>query len=161
MNPAGMNELPLRDIHLPESVSWWPPAPGWWLLMALFILLMVTGLWLYRRHRNPGIRKLAMRELDRIRRIDAHNQDPLETLQECSKLLRRVAMSMTGRQQSASLIGDAWRSRLHQLSDYRFSDSFINTLVDAPYQPHTSIDSRAMLDECQQWLNKLRKEPAP
>ncbi|MEP6880575.1 MAG: DUF4381 domain-containing protein, partial [Dokdonella sp.] len=30
----------LRDIHLPADPSWWPPAPGWWILAA--ILLGVT-----------------------------------------------------------------------------------------------------------------------
>ena len=38
MPAAKMNELqqlPLRDIHLPEAVSWWPPAYGWWLLVVL------------------------------------------------------------------------------------------------------------------------------
>ena len=27
--------LPLRDLHLPEMVGWWPLAPGWWFLIAL------------------------------------------------------------------------------------------------------------------------------
>ncbi|MDC0000311.1 DUF4381 domain-containing protein [Porticoccaceae bacterium] len=31
----------LRDIHLPETVSWWPLAPGWWVLIIL--LGLVTG----------------------------------------------------------------------------------------------------------------------
>ncbi len=35
----------LRDIHLPEAVHWWPPAPGWWLVAALLLALTI---WLSR-----------------------------------------------------------------------------------------------------------------
>lgn len=45
----------LRDIHLPATGGFWPPAPGWWLL-ALILLLSLAGLcWLlHRRHRRTG-----------------------------------------------------------------------------------------------------------
>ncbi|MGH8222486.1 MAG: DUF4381 family protein, partial [Woeseiaceae bacterium] len=36
-------QIPLRDLHLPEAVGWWPPAPGWWLLIALAVAAL---LWL-------------------------------------------------------------------------------------------------------------------
>ena len=29
--------LPLRDLQLPETVGWWPLAPGWWVLITLFV----------------------------------------------------------------------------------------------------------------------------
>ena len=35
----------LRDIHLPEAVHWWPPAPGWWIVAALLLALTI---WLSR-----------------------------------------------------------------------------------------------------------------
>ena len=39
----------LRDIHLPETVGLWPLAPGWWLLIALIIGALVTGIIYWRR----------------------------------------------------------------------------------------------------------------
>ena len=37
-----MDNLPeLRDIHLPDGVSAFPPAYGWWLILAAIILAVV------------------------------------------------------------------------------------------------------------------------
>ena len=35
-----MNELGLKDIHLPDVGLWWPLAPGWWLLLILVLLVI-------------------------------------------------------------------------------------------------------------------------
>ena len=32
----------LRDIHLPEPVSWWPPALGWWLVAMTVMTLLIV-----------------------------------------------------------------------------------------------------------------------
>ena len=42
----------LADIHLPIEISYWPPAPGWWLLS--LILIAGTGFMVrrYVRYRN-------------------------------------------------------------------------------------------------------------
>ena len=54
----------LRGYHPPDPVSWWPPAPGWWLL-ALLILGLLTWVTVWAvapgdgggwRGRHPGRR---------------------------------------------------------------------------------------------------------
>ena len=55
MNPAvDVSQLPLRDIHLPAAIGWWPPALGWWLLAALVLAAAgLYGLHYYRsRHKR-------------------------------------------------------------------------------------------------------------
>ena len=40
--------LPLRDLHLPDAIGWWPLAPGWWgVIAALGVLLGYVLLRLY------------------------------------------------------------------------------------------------------------------
>ena len=31
-------QIPLRDLHLPEAIGWWPLAPGWWLVIAIALV---------------------------------------------------------------------------------------------------------------------------
>ncbi|MGB5726303.1 MAG: DUF4381 domain-containing protein, partial [Thiogranum sp.] len=53
MNPG--SELPLRDIHLPDPLSWWPPAPGWWLLLTLLVAIALLGGYLLHRYRRNAL----------------------------------------------------------------------------------------------------------
>ncbi len=67
---SGQVPLPqLRDIHLPDPIGVWPPAPGWWLLGALIIIAAVfIGCWLYRRHQRDAYRKEALGLLEKATR---------------------------------------------------------------------------------------------
>ena len=56
-------QLPLRDIHLPPEVAFWPPAVGWWLLVLLAGVAFYA--WLRWRWRLR-VRAAALAELGRI-----------------------------------------------------------------------------------------------
>ena len=62
-----MNELELKDIHLPDAGLWWPPAPGWWVAAALLLVLVLLTPWLLRRLRYKPVKRLSLGELETIR----------------------------------------------------------------------------------------------
>ena len=65
------DQLPLRDLHLPDPVGWWPPAPGWWLLLATLAMLLIwLAVVLRSRHRRGAARRHAVRaRLERRARV--------------------------------------------------------------------------------------------
>ena len=33
-------QIPLRDLHLPEAIGLWPLAPGWWVTITLAVIFL-------------------------------------------------------------------------------------------------------------------------
>jgi len=153
-----MEELPLKDIHLPAAIGWWPPAPGWWLLLVLSLALPTAGYWLYRRLTRKTPLKAARKFLAELR---AQNElDPAACLRELSALLRRVSISRDPRSQVAHLHGDAWLQFLDQgLADAPFSTGPGRCLADAHYRPSapTDLDLNAIFAVCERWLQQQEK----
>ena len=89
MNPD-IESLPLRDIHLPDAVSWWPPAPGWWLVTGLLLALVVVILVVKRMKQRKQFSRLALTEFNQI--IDHYNShaNAQQLLQDLSALMRRM-----------------------------------------------------------------------
>ena len=111
-----MDPTQLRDIHIDMGQLWWPPALGWWLLLAS---LVVLGLLLWRYDPRwrlyvplPVIslgtwRWDAAQELRAIRRRLVN--DPVKPCAvDLSELLRRIAMARHGRAACAGLHGEDW-----------------------------------------------------
>jgi len=140
----------LRDIHLPESVSWWPPAIGWWLLLLVIGGGAVLFVWLYKRHQAQRWRKVALAELARIRQMP----DSRQQVKALSVLLRRVAVTCYPRDDVASLTGEAWLRFL----DSAFKDERFQTqgalLISAPYMDG-EVDAQPLLELSGQWLRAV------
>ena len=105
-------QLPLKDIHLPEAIGWWPPAIGWWLLAVLIPLLMVFLYWFYKHLTRKTAIKTAKKNLTSIKENPA--LDNSEKLRELSMLVRRVTISVNPRTEVASLTGRQWLAFLNK-----------------------------------------------
>ena len=98
-----MNELALKDIHLPEVSLWWPLAPGWWLLLILVTLAIFYLPRLLRWLRRKPVKTLSLRELERIRAEMLNGRDQQQVSQDISILMRRTVISYYGRAVGASI----------------------------------------------------------
>jgi len=152
-------ELALKDIHLPDAISWWPPAIGWWLLVLLIPTLIAFSYWLYKRLTRKTAIKTAKKTLAAIKLNT--ELDNTQKLRELSILLRRVAVSLAPRTEVASLTGHSWLAFLDQsLSGAPFSQGG-QVLITAPYRNTAPSDQEItiLFSLSEEWL-KAQTKPA-
>lgn len=94
----------LRDIVVPETPPFWPPAPGLWVALGVVTLVVFLIVWQWRtlRRRN-AYRKAGLLLLKESR-----------TAHDVSIVMKRVALAAFPREQVASLYGDDWATFLHE-----------------------------------------------
>jgi len=148
MDPS---ELPLRDLHLPDPVGWWPLAPGWWFLIAL----AMAGIgWLllkaWRRHQFNAPRRYAIRSLARVEADYLTHRNPVLLGQQLSELLRRGMLAYAPRHEVAGLTGESWLAWLDRgLPVPYFHTEGGKSLLQLPYRnpqgDFSDVDVNAML----------------
>ncbi|NOR70264.1 MAG: DUF4381 family protein [Methylomarinum sp.] len=146
----GPQPLQLRDIHLPDTISWWPPAIGWWGVMILIPLFCWLMVWSYKRITRKTAVKTAKKLLKNIRQ-----DNDIDTLIALSELIRRVAMSQSPRAEAASLTGEAWLEYLDEsVKGTPFTQGVGKVLANAHYQKQaaTDLDIPAVTQLCETWL---------
>lgn len=160
----------LADIHLPDAVTFWPPAPGWWVLAALVLVALFV---LYRRQLARVFlrRRLgsALRELDKayaaFQSATERNAAGLQLLQTCNAVLKRVALVHYADPELPRLSGRAWLRFLDtQLESADFTAGAGQVLGDGMYRPTFDADAEALLALCKRWVEHAylhRRKAAP
>ena len=142
-------QIPLRDLHLPEAVSWWPPAPGWWFVIALAVTGLVYLARIYLRIRAQGAaRRHALRELDRLTAEFEQHGNAVEFSKRMSELLRRTMLAYAPRSEVAGLTGDEWLAWLDRdLEQPRFASEAGKKLLELPYRrPDDELTALELVD---------------
>ena len=157
MNPtAATTTLDLRDIHAAPPPAFWPPAPGWWVLMLVMLaVLVVLVVWGFRRYRAYRQKCQIMHELDQI--SNSYTKENVAGfITGVSTLLRRVALRRYERARVAPLTGSAWLRFLDDTGgDGEFEQGVGRVLEVAPYQPGTcEVPADALLRLVRRWIGK-------
>jgi hypothetical protein len=150
----------LRDLHLPPAPAFWPPAPGWWLIGVLALVLISVLAWRtvhYYRYRRPYRNALAA--LERLRqateRGDTGERDAADSI---NALLKRALIHGAGRSDAAPLTGDAWLRYLDRiLGDDLFSNGAGAALGNARFAPGFSFDAVAVCTAARRVIVALQR----
>ena len=150
----------LRDIHLPEPVSAWPPGPGWWFAAVILLLLLAAlAWWAWRRHRDNGWRRQAVAELEVAHHRWQQEGNDSDYLQQLSEILKRAAINRGPATEIAALTGDAWNRFLdaqwRRPPDPGFAAMEFSNLVYRANPQGVDIDALHTLGK--RWLQEVRE----
>ena len=153
----------LADIHLPEPIGLWPPAPGWWVLaLALMVLAVYAARKYLRYYRLQQVCNHALAELERCYQAlaDCPEQNlaacKLRYINEVNSVLRRVALVHYPQSAIASLDGSAWVDFIREKGESSaMTDEIAAALSFGRFQKQCDIDAQALNDFGRRWISSL------
>lgn len=145
-----MDNFPeFKDIHIPDGVSVFPLAYGWWIILFAFILLIVAikfFLWAIKTSRKYYALKT-------LKKITTHN--PIEAAVKISELLRRVCIY---KYKSANVLyAQEWIDFLNSKTKLKISGPAAKLLEYAPYmdinnEAYKQKDAEIIKEFAKQWI---------
>lgn len=158
--PENLNSIlqqQLRDVHLPQDISWWPLALGWWLLIAVFAAAVITGLmYLLRKAKRQRYRAAALKELRECYAIWQNNQNASAYLQTANSILKRCVLRFD--QTAAALSGEQWATALNQLTTRPLAENLHRAISTQCYHPDPRVDIDQLQTQISDWI-KTHKTP--
>lgn len=145
-----MDNLPeIRDIHIPDEVSLFPIAYGWWVILAGLIGAVVLVKLIIIAIRTSK-RLYALKQLKNIDTVS-----PVVAAIKFSELLRRVCHLKF--KEASALYGDDWIKFLNEHTSHKIADDCAKLLIYAPfmniedksYSQQTAEELKAF---CKHWI---------
>ena len=143
----------LRDIHIPEEPSWWPPAIGWWIVFGGIIVAFCICFALFLSWCNQP-KQYALREL---KKTFKETSNTVLLARSISVLLKRIVLVLYPRTKVATLTDEKWVDFLIKKTGNTFSESQLNLLAEATYMPEKNLPDDNLADLYQAAHNAIIK----
>jgi len=157
-NPASLENL--HDIVLPAPAPWWPPAPGWYALGFVVLLVVVwRGAVAWLRWRRNAYRRQALAELEALESALASGESAADLLPRIPEILKRAAIAAYGRPTAAPLAGAPWIEFLDRTAGRPlFAGKIGQLLLEFSYGTPTadSEQIQAVLAAVRAWIVRHR-----
>ena len=145
MNEAATSLDRLHNIVLPPEVSWWPLAPGWYVVGGILLLVVIV---LIYRARNRWLanayRRAALLELASV-----------DDTAGIAELLRRTALANTSRTVIAAKTGATWLDWLESQCRKSMPETVREQLTSGVYSRHVKPDELGELrDYAAYWIRR-------
>ena len=152
----------IDEIILPDTISWWPSAPGWQvagIIATLYLVVKASRLatrWWHNRYRREVLRQL----LNVQREAGSRLQDVVAVL---PYYMRVTALQAYPRQDVASLSGNDWLVFLDtHYSGPSFSGGIGEKLIAVAYLPPErwqlgEKESHALIEMSRQWIARHKE----
>jgi len=145
--------LDLGPLYEPEAVEFSFATPGWYVLGALLLLLLVYVIMKAARlYVKNAYRRSALRSLTEIE--EGLRQDYETGLREVLVLLKRVAMEAFGRETVAPLHGDDWLEFLEEKGKDTPFREYGSTIFTAVYAAGEIEEHQLgnIIGLCKRWI---------
>ena len=150
----------LKDIHMPPSISFWPPSFGWWVIAGLFLITIIFSyLMLWRFIKNFKPKNEALKILKEIQNEYNRNLIGPDTLKKLTKLIRRTALTFCPREEVSSLYGFEWLKFLDKSGKTnQFTNGFGTIFGNQIYEKKLKINSDPLFILVKKWISEISKK---
>ena len=141
----------LRGLNMPQAISWWPLAWGWWIVIAIIASVLLYAL--YRRYcylKANKYRGIAIKELQDSFIAWQKNADTHRYLHNANGILKRVVRQFN--QNSVSHTGAAWSKTLNQFARNKLPNNTLRALSEDCYKVNPQVDVMTIHNQLKQWL---------
>ena len=153
MNPDVLAQL--KDIHTAAPLPWWPPAPGWWIVALLGLVLLV---WVARR--LMARYRVHQRRIQMLGWVDHLNtsidpiKQPQHYLSTVNRVFKVVALRAFPDQQCALMAGNEWADFVRRNLKTNQPDTILSVLSSGPYEPSPQFEPEAISELARAWIKQ-------